>query len=100
MVARWVVRPCNPPGGLYADVKMGYCNFSCFPRLFSGRGCDGGLRITDASGLQCSLGNGPADAIATATIRNWGVSHWNGCNQTIAIVGIVDLSAAVGISVV
>lgn len=21
---------------VYADVKMGYCNFSCFPRLFSG----------------------------------------------------------------
>lgn len=32
-LAGWVVRPCNPPGGLCTDVKMDYCNFFCLPRL-------------------------------------------------------------------
>lgn len=32
-LAGWVVRPCNPAGGLCTDVKMDYCNFSCLPRL-------------------------------------------------------------------
>lgn len=30
MVARWVVRPCNPAGGLCTDVKMDYRNFFSF----------------------------------------------------------------------